>query len=92
MCLAYPMKVISIEGEYALCELSNIKRRVGIQLLNNVRVGDYVMVHAGFAIEKVDRNAAKDTLKVLEEYENALRESTTQQKERKISHRKNIPA
>ena len=92
MCLAIPGKVVEVKGNTAVVDFGdNITRNVDISLVK-AKLGDYVMVHAGFAIEKVDLDAAKDTLKVLEEYENALRESTTQQKERKISHRKNIPA
>ena len=93
MCLAIPGKVKKIfDDNTAEIEIGGIIKRASLELIPQVSVGDYVLLHAGFAIEKVDPDAARDTLKVLEEYENALRESTTQQKERKISHRKNIPA
>ncbi len=88
MCLAYPMKVVAIEKDYAFCETSGIRRKVGIQLISNLRVGDYVMVHAGFAIERLNKDAAEETLKVLEEYEDALRGSTAQQKTRKSFSKK----
>lgn len=67
MCLAIPMKIKSIEGEYAFVEAARLIRKVNIQMLSNVKVGDYVLVHAGFAIQKVNPDKAKETLRLIDE-------------------------
>ncbi|HDD45959.1 MAG TPA: HypC/HybG/HupF family hydrogenase formation chaperone [Candidatus Aenigmarchaeota archaeon] len=58
MCLAFPGRVVKIykKKEKALIDFGNVKRDVNITLLPKVRVGDLVMVHAGFAIERVEEN------------------------------------
>ena len=65
MCLAVPMKVILAEGELATVEAGGIQRKVGIQLLPDIKVGDYVLVHAGFAIQKIREKEAIETLDIL---------------------------
>lgn len=69
MCLAVPMKVVEINetGEFGICELGGIQREVNLQLLDDVKVGDYIIVHAGFAISKLDKEAALETLRYLKE-------------------------
>lgn len=67
MCLAVPMKVKKIEGTFALVDAAGLMRRVNIQMLPHVKVADYVMVHAGFAIEVIDRRKAKETLNIFNE-------------------------
>ena len=69
MCLAVPMKVIKIEGTEGIVQLGKVKRRVNFQLLEEVKVGDYVIVHAGFAIQKFDEEEAKKTLDLFREME-----------------------
>jgi len=69
MCLAVPMKVIKIEGTEGIVQLGKVKRRVNFQLLEEVKVGDYVIVHAGFAIQKFDEEEAKKTLGLFREME-----------------------
>lgn len=64
MCLAVPMKVISLKKEFAIVELSGVKREVNIQMLPHVKAGDYIIVHAGFAIQKLDEREARETLKI----------------------------
>ena len=76
MCLAYPMKVIELKGKKAIAQTPGIRKEINIGLLQNVIIGDYVMVHAGFAIEKVDEKEARETLKVFKEYERAWRKSS----------------
>ena len=68
MCLAIPMKVVDIMGDEGLVELEGIKRTIGIQLVSDVRVGEYVIVHAGFAIEKLDEETAQETLRLLKDF------------------------
>jgi len=66
MCLAIPMKILKLEGDRAVVSSGKVERRIGINFLTDPRVGDYVMVHAGFAIEKVNPEKAKETLKFVE--------------------------
>jgi hydrogenase expression/formation protein HypC len=74
MCLGIPLKITSIEGKEAYGELNGIKRKVRVDLIKDLNIGDYVMVHAGFAIEKIDENTAKETLDIVNELEEALAE------------------
>jgi len=64
MCLAVPMKVLEIEKEMAIVSIGQVKKRVNIQLVVNLKVGDYIIVHAGFGIQKLDEKEAKKTLKL----------------------------
>ena len=67
MCLGIPMKVISKKGDKARVRSGGTSREISTALLENVGVGGYVIVHAGFAIEKVDEARAKETLDILKE-------------------------
>jgi hydrogenase expression/formation protein HypC len=61
------MKVIEIRGDMGDVEVGGVKREVGLMLLEDVRVGDWVIIHAGFAISKLDENQAEETLGLLKE-------------------------
>ena len=67
MCLAVPMQVKSIENEMAVCEIDGVKREACLMMIDGVQVGDYVLFHAGFAIERIDEDEAQLTLKALRE-------------------------
>ena len=67
MCLAIPGKVISIEGDSAVVSIEDVEYRASLLLLPDVNPGDFVMLHAGFAIEKVDPERAAETLQLLKE-------------------------
>ena len=67
MCLGVPMQVISIENDMAVCEIDGVKREASMMMLENVNIGDYVLIHAGFAIEKIDAKEAQLTLQALRE-------------------------
>jgi hydrogenase expression/formation protein HypC len=67
MCLAVPMKIKKIEGEFAKVEAGRLIRTVNIQMLPSIKEGDYVIVHAGFALQKVDAEKAKETLRIIDE-------------------------
>ena len=67
MCLAIPMKVVQIEGPLARVEEAGVSREVRVDLVEGVKVGDYVIVHAGIAIERLDEEEARETLRLLEE-------------------------
>ncbi len=67
MCLAVPMKLIEIEGDKGIVELSGVKKEVSLRLLKEVKKGDYLIIHAGFAIERMDEEEAQETLKIWED-------------------------
>ena len=68
MCIAWPMRVSALlEDHYAAADIDGISRRISVRLLDKVNVGDYVLVHAGFAIEKIDSSKAQEQLKIMEE-------------------------
>lgn len=67
MCLAIPGRIERIEGEFALVSFRGVKRRVGLMLLPEAKEGDWVLVHAGFAIQKIAQREAQETLRMLEE-------------------------
>ncbi len=67
MCLAIPMKVVSISGQEAVVEQSGVTRRARLDLVPNAAVGDYVLIHAGFAIATVSEEDARDNLSLLQE-------------------------
>ncbi len=67
MCLAIPALVKSIEGNEAEVELGGISRKISILLTPEVRVGDYVLLHTGYAINVIDEEEAMETLELLAE-------------------------
>jgi hydrogenase expression/formation protein HypC len=70
MCIAIPSKVVAINDKMATIDVSGIRRDVSLLLLpEEAAVGDFVLVHAGFAIQKIDREAAEEALKLIQEIE-----------------------
>ncbi len=59
MCLAFPAKVLKIDGDLATVERAGVKRSASLMLLPEAKVGDYVLVHAGFAMQVVDEREVK---------------------------------
>ncbi|HID57146.1 TPA: HypC/HybG/HupF family hydrogenase formation chaperone [Candidatus Poribacteria bacterium] len=72
MCMAVPMRVIQINGDFGVVELGGVRREVSLQLVEDVRENDYVIVHAGFAIEKLDEEAARETLELFRQMEEVM--------------------
>ena len=74
MCLAIPLKIESInaEAKTALCSSMGMRREVRIDFIGEPQIGDYVIVHAGFAIEKLDEKQALEDLQAWEDVKNAL--------------------
>jgi hydrogenase expression/formation protein HypC len=70
MCLAIPAKVISVTETSALVTIEEVEYTASLLLLDNVKPGDYIMLHAGFAIEKIDQKEAEETLRLLNEISN----------------------
>ncbi|MCA1786573.1 MAG: HypC/HybG/HupF family hydrogenase formation chaperone [Desulfobacteraceae bacterium] len=62
MCLAVPSKIIEIQGSLARVEVDGVVRETSLLLLDDAKIGDYVIVHAGFAISRLDEDAALQTL------------------------------
>ncbi len=68
MCLAIPSEIVEIREKMAIIDVSGIRREVSLLLLpEEASIGDYVLVHAGFAIHKIDREAAEEALKLIRE-------------------------
>jgi len=73
MCLGIPSKIISIEDSRATIDVYGAQRDISLMLLEDqVKVGDYVIVHAGFAIQKLQEDVAKETLGYFDQYLKAL--------------------
>ncbi|MCR4437518.1 MAG: HypC/HybG/HupF family hydrogenase formation chaperone [bacterium] len=68
MCLGVPMKVVEIDGDMAVAEITGVRRSISLQLVEDVKVGDYVIVHAGFAIQVLDEAEAEETIRLLQEF------------------------
>lgn len=68
MCLGVPMKIISKDGDNIVAEVDGVKKDANVMLLGEeVAVGDYVIVHAGFAISRLDEEYAEETLRLMRE-------------------------
>lgn len=67
MCLAIPAKIIKIDDNMGTIDMEGTEREVSLLLLEDPKIGDYVIIHAGFAIQKIDETAAMESLKVLRE-------------------------
>jgi hydrogenase expression/formation protein HypC len=67
MCLAVPALVLKIDGDYAEVDFGGMKKKVCISLVPEVQVDEYVIVHTGYAIEKMKPEEAKKTLALFEE-------------------------
>ena len=65
MCLAIPARIKSIQDQMATIDMEGTQRDVSLLLLENAKIGDFVIVHAGFALHKIDEHEAMESLKVL---------------------------
>jgi hydrogenase expression/formation protein HypC len=65
MCLALPMRVTAVDGELATIASAGLEQRASLMLVPEAKVGDYVLVHAGFAISVLDEADAQETLELL---------------------------
>ncbi len=71
MCLAIPLKLLSVDGAQAVGEAAGLTRVVRVDFIKEPKVGDYVIVHAGFAIERLRAEEAEKNLAAWREVENA---------------------
>jgi hydrogenase expression/formation protein HypC len=67
MCLSIPAKIISVEGETAKASVGGAIIKVGLHMVDDVKAGDYVLVHTGFALQKISDREAQETLKLIKE-------------------------
>jgi hydrogenase expression/formation protein HypC len=65
MCLAIPAKIISKKGDTAIVDVSGVQREANLMLCPDAKVGDYIIMHAGFAIHLLDKKDAEETLQML---------------------------
>lgn len=72
MCLAVPLKILSVDGRQAVGEACGLTQKLRVDFIPDSRPGDYVMVHAGFAIEKLTEQQAKENLACIQEAVDAL--------------------
>jgi len=75
MCLGVPGKVECINGDIAEVDFGGVKREVSLLICPDVMEGDYVLVHVGFAIQRLDKKEALETLRLFEEIERGYSES-----------------
>jgi hydrogenase expression/formation protein HypC len=67
MCLGIPMKVLEINGNKAVAEAAGVRKDIRLDLLDDVQVGEFVLIHTGFAIEKLDPREAAETLELIKQ-------------------------
>jgi len=74
MCLSIPAKIISVEGETARVSVGGAIINVGLHMVDDVKAGDYVLVHTGFALQKISDEEARETLKLIKELDDISKE------------------
>ena len=74
MCLAVPLKIVSVEGKQAVGEAGGLTQKLRVDFIPDVRPGDYVMVHAGFAIQRLSEAQARENLACIQEAVDAASE------------------
>ena len=67
MCLAVPARIVTTDNQHAQVETMGFNHRVNIALVEDVMPGDYILVHAGFAIARIDPEEARETLQLMRE-------------------------
>jgi len=83
MCLSIPARVDKIEEDQAICSVGTTSYNASLQLLNNeeIQVGDYVLIHTGFAIQKLDEEEALESLKTFKEFNELNQQMDQEEKE-----------
>lgn len=72
MCLAVPLKIVKINGKDAEAEIEGVRRKIRVDFIKDPMPGEYVIVHAGFAIEKLDEKQALENLRLVKEVTDVL--------------------
>jgi hydrogenase expression/formation protein HypC len=74
MCLSIPARIVTINGDMAEVSAGGAIFIAGLHLIENANVGDYILLHAGFAIQKLSEEEASETLKLFDEMNNSMSE------------------
>ncbi len=74
MCLSIPARIVSIDGTMAEVSAGGAIFKAGLQMIDNASVGDYILLHAGFAIQKISEKEAEETLRLFDDMNNSLNE------------------
>lgn len=69
MCLSIPAKINNIEGDMATVSVGNITYKASLCMVDDAQVGDYVLLHTGFAIQKINPEEAEETLRIFRDFE-----------------------
>ncbi len=81
MCLSIPAKVEKIEGDMAVVSVGGTEYNASLQMVDDVNIGDYILLHTGFALQKISEEEALETLKVFEEFEDLNKQMDEEEKE-----------
>lgn len=84
MCLSIPSKVISINGDKAMVSVGGTEYEASLQLLDDVKVDDYILIHTGFAIQKISEEEALETLSLFKELDNIENELDKEEENKQI--------
>jgi hydrogenase expression/formation protein HypC len=71
MCLGIPAKIIEIDGEFGKANIDGAIMQIGLQLIENPKVGDYVLIHTGYALEKINEEEAIETIENIKKLTNS---------------------
>jgi hydrogenase expression/formation protein HypC len=82
MCLSIPAKVETINNDMAIVSVGGTKYNASLQMLDDVNVGDYILLHTGFAIQKLTPEEAAESLRVFEEFEELNKQLDEEEKEK----------
>lgn len=72
MCLSIPAKILSIEGNTAQASVGGAVIRTSLHLVDNVKVGDYILIHTGFALQKISDEEAMEMIRIIRELEQEI--------------------
>jgi len=67
MCLSIPAKILSVEGNTAKASVGGAIVQASLHLVDNVKEGDYILIHSGFALQKISEEEALETIRIIEE-------------------------
>lgn len=81
MCLSIPAKVEKIEGDMAVVSVGGTEYDASLQMVDDVKIGDYILLHTGFALQKISEEEALETLKVFEEFEDLNKQMDQEEKD-----------
>jgi hydrogenase expression/formation protein HypC len=74
MCLSIPARIVTINGTMAEVSAGGAIFKAGLHMIEDAKVGDYILLHAGFAIQKISEKEAAETIKLFEEMNNSMNE------------------